>query len=122
LEKTESENNCNSEPPKSSSEEEDGSKNRACHSKWMNELEKCLENIANRSNLQKAGIVSPYPVEWDAAFYSPKFKAPTPHTFDGKGSPNQHIYYFKFQTRNPVSKDSIMAHLFIGTLKEVAFE
>ena len=31
-------------------------------------------------------------------------------------------YYFKSQTRNVVSNDVIMAHLFIGTLKGVAFE
>jgi len=50
-EKAESENNSNSKPPKSSSEEEDGSENGGRHSKRMNELEKHLEAIANRSNL-----------------------------------------------------------------------
>ena len=53
---------------------------------------------------------------------SPKFKAPTLHTFNGKRSPNQHIYYFKFQTGNVVSNNAIMTRLFIGTFKEVAFE
>jgi len=62
-EKTKSENYSNSEPPKSSSEEEDDSDNEAPHSKRMNELEKCLEAIANRSNLQEARIVRPYPAE-----------------------------------------------------------
>ena len=61
--KTERENNFNSESPKSSSEEEDGTKNGARHSKQMNEFEKYLEAIANRSNLQEARIVQPYPVE-----------------------------------------------------------
>jgi len=67
-------------------------------------------------------VVKPYPVEWDIAPYPPKFKAPSLHTFDGTGSPNQHIYYFKSQTGNVVSNDAIMARLFIGTLKGVAFE
>ena len=58
----------------------------------------------------------------DMALYPPKSKAPTLHTFDGKGSPNQHIYYFKSQTEIAVSNDAIMAHLFIGTLKGIAFE
>ena len=54
--------------------------------------------------------------------YPPKIKASTLHTFDGKGSLNQHIYYFKYRTGNVVSNDVIMARLFSGTLKEVAFE
>ena len=37
-------------------------------------------------------------------------------------SPNQNINYFKSQNRNVVSNDAIMARLFIGTLKGVAFE
>ena len=68
------------------------------------------------------GVVRPYPVEWDAVPYPPKFKELTLYTFDGKGSPNQHIYYFKSQTGNIVSNDAIITHLFIGTLKGVAFE
>ena len=54
--KTKSEYNFNSEPPKSSFEGEDNSENEARHSKRMNELEKSLEVIANRSNSQEAGI------------------------------------------------------------------
>ena len=66
--------------------------------------------------------VRPYPVEWDAAPYPPRFKALTLHTFDGKGSPNQHIYYFKSQTGNVVSNDAILGRLFIDILKGVDFE
>ena len=88
----------------------------------MNELEKCLEALTSQSNLQEIGMVRLYLVEWDAVSYPPKLKAPTLHTFDGKGSPNQHIYYFKSQTRNVVSNETIMPCLFIGTLKGVAFE
>jgi len=68
------------------------------------------------------GIIWPYPAEWDTTPYPPNFKAPALHTIDGKGSPNQHIYYFKSQTGNVVSNDDVMARLFIGTLKRVAFE
>ena len=88
----------------------------------MNEIGKRLEAISNRSNLQEVGVVRPYPVEWDLAPYPPRFKGPNVHAFDGKGSPNQHIYYFKFQTEYVVSNDAIMARLFIGTFKGVAFE
>ena len=68
------------------------------------------------------GIIRPYPAEWDTAPYPPKFKALTLHTFKGKGSPNQQIYYFKSQTGNVISNDAILARLVIGTLKGVAFE
>ena len=63
------------------------------------------------------GIIQPYTAEWDTTPYFPEFKAPTLHTFDGKGLSNQHIYYFKSQTGNIVSNDVVRAHLFIGTLK-----
>jgi len=62
-EKTESENNFNFEPPKSSFEEEGSAENRDNHSKRMDELEKCLEAIANQSNLQETEIIRPYPDE-----------------------------------------------------------
>ena len=47
---------------------------------------------------------------------------PTLQTFGCKGSPNQHIYYFKSQTENVVLNDTILARLFIDTFKGVAFE
>jgi len=91
------------------------------HAKKMNELEKRLEAISNRSNLQEV-VVRPYLIEWDSTPYHLRFKAPNLHAFEGKGSPKQHIYYFKSQRGNVVSNDAIMARLFIETLKGVAFE
>jgi len=86
----------------------------------MSKLEQRLKALPNWDGLQDVGIVRLYPTEWDTTPYPPKFKAPTLHTLDGKGSSNQHIYYFKSQTGNVVSNDAIMAHLFIGILKGVA--
>jgi len=63
-----------------------------------------------------------YLLEWDSVLYPRKFKPPTLHTYDGKGSPNQHIYYFWSQTGNMIDNDVIMVRLFIGTLKGVAFD
>ena len=51
---------------------------------------------------------------------STKVQANTLHTYDGKSSPNQHIYYFMSQ--NGIDNDAIMARLFIGTLNGVAFD
>ena len=42
--------------------------------------------------------------------------------YNGKSSPNQHIYYFWSQIGNIINNDAIMARLFIGTLKGVAFD
>jgi len=67
-------------------------------------------------------MVHPYPLEWDLVPYPSKFKPPKLHTYDGKNSPNQHIYYFRSQTGNVIDNDAIMARRFIGTLKEVAFD
>jgi len=54
----------------------------------MNQLEQRLEALTNRKGLQEAGVVRPYPTEWDLVPYPPKFKAPTLQAFDDKGSPN----------------------------------
>ena len=83
----------------SSSEEQENSEYKDNHAKRMSELEKCLEAIANRSELQEVEVVRSYPVEWDATPYPPRFKASTLHTFDGKGPQNQHIYYFNLKLR-----------------------
>ena len=91
----ESEEYSNSEPPKSSSEEEDNSENGSSLSKRMSKLEQRLKALAKRDGLQDVGVIQSYPTKWDTAPYPSKFKAPTLHTFDGKGSSNQHIYYFK---------------------------
>ena len=64
----------------------------------------------------------PYPLEWDSVSYPSKFTPPTLHTYDGKNSPNQHIYYFQSQTDNVIDNDVVMARLFIGTLKGIAFD
>jgi len=117
---TEKEEYSNSKSSKPPSEEEGNSEIESAHSKRMNKLEQHLEALANRKGLQE-GVVRPYPAEWDLISYSPKFKAPTLQAFDGKGLPNQHIYYFKSQTRNVVSNDAILARLFIGTLKRDCF-
>ena len=69
----------------SSSEEERNLERRDNHFKRVSELKKCLEALADRSNLQEVGMARPYLVEWDAAPYLHKFKAPTLHTFDGEG-------------------------------------
>ena len=88
----------------------------------MNKLEQRLEALTNRKGLEEAGVVQPYPAEWDLVSYPSKLKAPTLQAFDGKGSPSQHIYYFKSQTGNVVDNDAILACLFIGNLKGLAFE
>ena len=119
---TKEEEQSNSESSKSPSEEGGNSENGSTHSKRMNKLEQRLEALANRKGLQEAGVVRPYLVEWDLVPYPPKFKALTLQVFDGKESSNQHIYYFKSQKGNVVANDAILARLFIGTLKGLAFE
>ena len=81
-----------------------------------------IASLAQKDELKKAGMTRPYPLEWDSVPYPSKFKPPTLHTYDGKSSPNQHIYYFWSQTANIIDNNAIMARLFIGTLKGVAFD
>ena len=86
----------------------------------MGNLEERLEALLRRGDLQDMGVVDP--TQRNGTQLPTIHKAPTLHTFDGIGSPNQHIYYFKSQTGNVVLNDAIMVHLFIGILKRVAFE
>jgi len=81
-----------------------------------------IASLTQRDELKKVGVVRPYPLEWDSVPYPLKFKPPTLHSYDGKSSPNQHIYYFWSQTGNIVGNGAIMTRLFIGTLKGVAFD
>jgi len=74
---TKEEEHSNSESSKPPSEEEGNSENWSTHSKRMSKLEQRLEALANQKGLQKAGVVPPYPAEWDLVPYPPKFKALT---------------------------------------------
>jgi len=118
----EEEEHSNSESSKPPSEEEGNSENTSTQSKRMSKLEQRLEALYSWKGLQEVGVVRPYPAEWDLLPYPPKFKALTLQAFDDEGSPNQHIYYFKSQTGNVVSNGAILVHLFIGTLKGIAFD
>jgi len=84
-------NNFGYENPESSSKEPENSEVEDSHAKRMSELKKCLEAITNQNELREMGVVRPYPIEWVTSPYPPRFKAPTLHSFDGEGSPNQHI-------------------------------
>ena len=57
-----------------------------------------IASLAQRDELKKVGMTRPYPLEQDSMPYPPKFKPPTLHTYDGKSSSNQYIYYFQSQT------------------------
>ena len=67
-------------------------------------------------------MTRPYPLEWDSVPYLPRFKPFMLHSYDGKSSPNQHVYYFESQTDNVIGNDAIMTWLFIGTLKGTTFD
>ena len=61
----------------------------------LKDIQAQIASLARRYELKKAGMTRPYLLEWDSVPYPPKFKPPTLHTYDGKSSPNQHIYYVR---------------------------
>ena len=75
----------NSKSSKFSSKEGGNPENEGTHSKRMTQLEQRLEALTNRKGFQDAGVVRPYPVEWDLISYTPKFKAPTLRLSTAKG-------------------------------------
>jgi len=81
-----------------------------------------IASLTQKDELKKAGMTRPYPLEWDSVPSPLKFKPPMLHTYDGKSSSNQHIYYFRSQTGNVINNNAIMTRLFIGTLKGVPFD
>jgi len=85
----------------------------------IKDIQAQIASLTQKDELKKAGMARSYPLEWDSVPYPPKFKPPTLHTYDGKNSSNQHIYYFRSQTDNVIDNNAIMARLFIGTLKRV---
>ena len=119
---TEEEEYSISESSKPPSKEGDNSEDGSSHSKRISKLEQRLEALTSPKGLQEVGVIWLYMTEWDLIPYPPKFKALNLLAFDGKGSQNKHVYYFKSQTGNIISNDAILAHLFIGTLKGLAFE
>src|SRR5436189_4824780 len=85
-------------------------------------LEEQVAALKTTTIRQEAGATRSYPVEWDAVKYLSRFKVPTLNTFDGKGSAQQHIYYFQSQTGSLMGNDPVRTRLFISTLKGVVFE
>ena len=51
--------------------------------------------------------------------FPPKFKQPNLQSFDGRGSPRQHICHFKALTGGIAGNDALMIRLFVSTLREV---
>src|SRR5204862_4867854 len=88
----------------------------------MKRLEEQVATLKTTTIRQVTWAIRPYQEEWDAVTYLPKFKVPTLNTFDGKGSAQQHIYYFQSQTENLMGNDLVRTRLFISILKGVAFE
>src|SRR4051812_33057941 len=73
----------------------------------MKRLEEQVAALKTTTIRQEAGAIRPYPVEWDAVKYPFRFKVPTLNTFDGKGSAQQHIYYFQSQTGSLMGNDPV---------------
>lgn len=76
------------------------------------ELQAQITFLAQRDGVRQARMIRPYPLEWDSVAYPPKYKPLSLHSYDGKGSPIQHMYYFRSQVGNMVGNDPIMTRLY----------
>ena len=54
----------------------------------IKEIQAHIASLPQSDELKKVGMIRPYPLEWDPVPYSPKFKPPTFHMYDGKSSSN----------------------------------
>lgn len=82
------------------------------------EVEQMLQKVRDDSRVKK-GTNPPYPAWMDEEPFPPKFKQPNLQSYDGKGSPQQHLCHFKVLTAD---NDALKIRLFISTLKETAFD
>src|SRR4051812_22051815 len=73
----------------------------------MKRLEEQVAALKTTTIRQEAGATQPYPIGWGAVKYPSRFKEPTLNTFDGKGSAQQHIYYFQSQTGSLMGNDPV---------------
>ena len=73
------------------------SKEGSLDAEVLKSLQAQIVSLAQRDELKKVGAVRPYPLEWNSVPYPLKFKPPTLHTYNGKSSPNQHIYNFSLK-------------------------
>ena len=76
--------NLDNEPPKS----EESKKGSSVNADMIKGIQAQVASLAQRDELKRVRMTSPYPLEWDSVQFVPKFKPPTLHTYDGKSSPN----------------------------------
>ena len=100
---------------KDTSEGEHSNETSSIDAEVIKGIEAQIASLTQRDELKKVAMTN-------SVSYPLKFKPPTLHSYDSKSWPNQHIYYFWFQTDNVIDNDAIMTRLFIGTLKAVAFD
>src|SRR4051812_44802118 len=73
----------------------------------MKRIQEQVTALKTTSFRQEVGATQPYPAEWDSVKYPPKFKMLTFNPFQGKGSAQQHIYYFHSQIKNLIGNDPV---------------
>lgn len=99
---------------------QDASSDEALVSK--KQVEEMIQKATDSVNPQLRRVNSPYPSWMDEVEYPEKYKQPTLQTYDGKGSPRQHICHFKALTGAISHSEAPRIRLFISTLKDSAFD
>lgn len=74
---------------------------------WAN-MRSAWKPLPTTTICKKWGLLVHTPLKGDTVSYPSMFKAPTLNSFDGKRSPNQHVYYFKSQKGNVIASDAIL--------------
>ena len=90
--------------------------------KKMQDLESKVNALMTAQEVKKTGIPYPYPREWDLIPYPLKFNLINFTPFDGRGSPTQHLIYFKSHLGVISGNETLMVRSFVGTLRGPAFD
>lgn len=61
----------------------------------MESFQSQLNALNHKNDLQELCVVWSYPVEWEKMLVLDNYKTLKLNSYNGKGFPNQYIYYFK---------------------------
>ncbi|ONK64740.1 uncharacterized protein A4U43_C07F29380 [Asparagus officinalis] len=88
----------------------------------MKDLESKINSLMSTREVKKTDILCPYPREWESIPYPAKFNLINFMTFDGKGSSNQHLIYFKSHLGMISGNEVLMVRSFVGILRGPTFD
>nr|ABD63109.1 hypothetical protein 18.t00005 [Asparagus officinalis] len=88
----------------------------------MKDLKSKINALISAPEVKKTGISCPYLREWESILYPAKFNLINFTPFDGKGSPTQHLIYFKSHLGVISGNKPLKVRPFVSTIHRPTFD